>query len=110
MSTEKSVLICCVVFMVTILAGVYVMDLLDHTIAAERNVALHNIVTVSNYTYVPVHFTGSGVERAKMTIAMLVQFETSHPELEITGWKTDAEPGSGDTTYGIYIDHRPKEK
>lgn len=70
-------------------------------------------VTIGNHTYLPLNIDGDPSQHVQEILLIVDAFEKAHPEWEITSWNLE---GAHSTyarlayTYGIWIDHRPKEE
>ena len=76
------------------------------------------VTTIGNSSYAPLGLDGSALkgvpsEHIELILKIKQSFENAHPDLHVTGWRTESQQSSENTsalTFGIWIDHEPKEK
>ena len=67
------------------------------------------IITVGNHSFLSVTLLGTARDNAKDILQMLAEFESEHPELEVTNWKTsEYTTGVFVFLHDLWVDHRPK--
>ena len=81
-------------------------------IVQETTFDLSKVVTVGNRSWVPLNLPGSPQEHAKEILDFLKYFEDKK-EVEVVDWKIDKQQsaqGAGEKTFGLWLDHRPRQK
>jgi len=69
-------------------------------------------ITIGNHSFVPLKIEGLPSDNVTTILEALSIFESLHPNLEITNHVIEYQPKNGESpgrTYGIWINHRPKE-
>lgn len=67
------------------------------------------VITIGNHSYIPLNLAGDPDEYAEVILNVLKQFESAHPEFEISDWKIEKQQSTEDRTdriFGLWIDHK----
>lgn len=70
------------------------------------------VVTVGNHSYIPINLDGRPDQQVGVILGTLQAFESTHPNLEVTGWQIEKEQrayNTSDYIFGMWVDHRPKK-
>ena len=74
---------------------------------------MSTVTTVGNRSYIPINSGGKPSDNPSSILLILKAFEDAHPELEIVDWKIEKQQVAHATSqkiFGIWVEHRPKER
>lgn len=93
---------------IAVLLILAVAFVLSTSFATEKGVNV--ATTFGNHSYLPINQEGTPAKFYGTILILLNEFETTHPNLKITGWKIEKNQQSHSTPayiFGLWIDHEP---